>query len=231
MALVWTAGPLAGMVGQPYFGLCSDQCRLPWGKRKPFVLGGAVTTIASLLFLAWTEDIIHLFAWIVGFDRNHDSVRNATLTTAALSIWALNFAIQPLQGGLRALIVESCPQERVEAANAWASCMISSANLLFYSSGFFEVPRLLLFHDHPRFKALSVLATCALAVATSLCLLIREKDPNVDRERRTYVKGIIHKLRYTYSGFARLPKQVVAVCKVQFCSWIGWFFFLYYVTT
>src|SRR6185437_7567112 len=55
MALVWIAGPLSGTLVQPYVGMLSDNCRLRWGKRKPFMLGGTVATIISLMFLAYTK--------------------------------------------------------------------------------------------------------------------------------------------------------------------------------
>ncbi len=35
MALVWIAGPLTGTLVQPYVGMLSDNCRLPWESASP----------------------------------------------------------------------------------------------------------------------------------------------------------------------------------------------------
>lgn len=49
MALIWVAGPLSGVVVQPYVGMKSDKCRSRFGKRRPFIVGGAIATIVSLM--------------------------------------------------------------------------------------------------------------------------------------------------------------------------------------
>ena len=230
MALVWMAGPLAG-VGQPFFGLFSDQCRLSWGKRKPFITGGALCTICSLLMLAWTKDIVHAIAWIAEVRTDHRSVQEATLMMAAVCVWILNFAIQPLQSGVRALIIDSCPPEYMDTANAWASRMISIGSLLGYSSGFVHLPSFLEFSGNSKFKALCVLATSGLVVTVSLCLLIRERDPNEDGAPEKELKGVVGKFKYIRRSVFRLHPLVVKVMKAQFWSWIGWFSFMYYITT
>lgn len=57
-ALAWLAGPVAGTFAQPYAGLRSDECLLSWGKRRPFILGGGMAIIVSLLSLAWAPDLM-----------------------------------------------------------------------------------------------------------------------------------------------------------------------------
>ena len=32
ISLVWLAGPITGLVGQPLFGAISDSCKSSWGK-------------------------------------------------------------------------------------------------------------------------------------------------------------------------------------------------------
>ncbi|OAX81897.1 hypothetical protein ACJ72_03765 [Emergomyces africanus] len=61
LAFVWIAGPLTGALVQPYVGIRSDNCRISWGKRKPFMIGGGIATIISLLALAWTREIVGAF--------------------------------------------------------------------------------------------------------------------------------------------------------------------------
>ena len=93
MALVWIAGPLSGTLVQPYVGMMSDNCRIRWGKRKPFMLGGAAATIVSLMFLAWTREIVTGVLGLFGADPQSDGVKFCVICTAVLWIYILDFAI------------------------------------------------------------------------------------------------------------------------------------------
>ena len=93
MALVWIAGPLSGTLVQPYVGMMSDNCRIRWGKRKPFMLGGAAATIVSLMFLAWTREIVTGILGLFGADPQSDGVKFCVICTAVLWIYILDFAI------------------------------------------------------------------------------------------------------------------------------------------
>lgn len=93
LALVWIAGPLSGVLVQPYIGLKSDNCRLRWGKRRPFIIGGAAATIVSLMVLAWAKEIMGGFLGIFGADPESNFVKTAIILFAVLFVYVLDFAI------------------------------------------------------------------------------------------------------------------------------------------
>jgi solute carrier family 45 protein 1/2/4 len=93
LALVWIAGPLSGVLVQPYVGLKSDNCRLRWGKRRPFIVGGAAATILSLMVLSWAKEIMGGFLGIFGADPESEGVRTCIMLFAVLFIYVLDFAI------------------------------------------------------------------------------------------------------------------------------------------
>lgn len=93
MALVWIAGPLSGTLVQPYVGMLSDNCRIPWGKRKPFMIGGTVATIISLMFLAWTKESVGGFLGLFGAAPDSDVVKYSVIVIAVLWVYILDFAI------------------------------------------------------------------------------------------------------------------------------------------
>lgn len=93
MALVWIAGPLTGTLVQPYVGMLSDNCRVSWGKRKPFMLGGAAATMVSLMVLAWTKDIVGGILHLFGADPASQGVKVTTIVFAVLWVYILDFAI------------------------------------------------------------------------------------------------------------------------------------------
>lgn len=99
MALVWIAGPLTGTLVQPYVGMLSDRCRLSWGKRKPFMLGGAAATMVSLMCLAWTrETVAGTLQAVFGADPTSGGVRTAVIVVAVFWVYVLDFAINTGKG-------------------------------------------------------------------------------------------------------------------------------------
>jgi solute carrier family 45 protein 1/2/4 len=93
MALVWIAGPLSGTLVQPYVGMLSDNCRVPWGKRKPFMVGGAAATIISLMCLAWTKEIVGGILGLFGADPQSEGVKVTIIVVAVAWVYILDFAI------------------------------------------------------------------------------------------------------------------------------------------
>ena len=47
-SLIWLAGPFTGLVVQPVIGAISDNISTPFGRRKPFLLGGAILCSLAL---------------------------------------------------------------------------------------------------------------------------------------------------------------------------------------
>lgn len=93
LAFVWIAGPLTGTLVQPYVGIRSDNCRISWGKRKPFMIGGGIATIASLLALAWVREMISGILGIFGAAPRSEGVKVTTIVVATLFMFCLDFAI------------------------------------------------------------------------------------------------------------------------------------------
>ena len=62
LGLVAGVGSLAGMVVQPIVGAFSDRCQHPWGKRRPFILGGALVNAVGLLWMPQAASLYSLTA-------------------------------------------------------------------------------------------------------------------------------------------------------------------------
>lgn len=60
--LVWLAGPLSGLIIQPVVGVFSDTLDWNMGRRRPFILIGALLTILSMYMVAYAKELAH---WIV----------------------------------------------------------------------------------------------------------------------------------------------------------------------
>jgi solute carrier family 45 protein 1/2/4 len=71
----------------------SDNCRIPWGKRKPFMIGGTAATIFSLLCLAWVREIFGGFLGLFGADSESGFVKTTIIIAAVIFVYILDFAI------------------------------------------------------------------------------------------------------------------------------------------
>ena len=226
MALVWLAGPVSGTLVQPFFGRLSDQCHSRWGRRRPFIVLGGVAVILSLLGLAFTPDIVRSASLLLpACSQSEQDNSDATLGTTVFLIWMLNISIQPVQGCLRALIVDSCPASQQDTANAWAGRIINASNIVMHLCGFADLPRFLPILGNSQFKILCILASIFLGLALALtCWTIREPDA------RRVTANTLERINL-FSKIWYLPRQIQRILEVQFFSWMGWFGFLFYIST
>jgi solute carrier family 45, member 1/2/4 len=232
MALVWIAAPLTGTLVQPYMGMLSDNCRLPWGKRKPFMLGGAAATVVSLMCLAWTREIIGGILGAFGADPESDGVKVTIIVVAIIGIYLLDFAINTVQAMIRAFIVDCAPAHQQEAANAMASRITGFGNIIGYIAGYVNLPEYLWFLGKTQFQILCVIASVALASTVVLSTsLIKERDPRHDGPPPADQPGVFRFFLTIFKSIRRLPPQVMKVCEVQFCAWAGFFPLLFYTSS
>lgn len=117
-------------------------------------------------------------------------------------------------------------------ANAWASRVSGVGNVLGYVSGYVDLPHILPFFGNTQFKVLCVIACLALAITVTVsCLTIHERDPRLEGHPPPQKGGVFAFFIELYRSIRRLPPQIMKVCQVQFFAWIGWFPFLFYITT
>ena len=232
LALVWIAGPLTGVLVQPYVGIRSDNCRIKWGKRLPFMIGGAIATSLSFLCLAWTKEIVHTFLGFFGADLESKGVKDCVIVFAIIWVYALDFAINAVQAGIRAFIVDNAPLHQQEDANAWAGRITGVGNILGYLSGYVHLPKHLPWLGHTQMQVLCAIASFAICSTVLIsALYIRERDPNEEGPPPAENPGVIAFFNQTFYSAKRMPLQIRRVCVAQFFNWLGWFGFLFYMTT
>ena len=127
--------------------------------------------------------------------------------------------------------MDNAPTHQQEAANAWAGRLTGMGNILGYLSGYVNLPKIVPILGDTQFKVLCVIAASALgSTVTISCLFIRERDPRLEGSPSSNV-GLRSFLHQVFRSLKRLPPQTRKVCEVQFFNWIGWFPFLFYITT
>ena len=137
-----------------------------------------------------------------------------------------------MQAGIRAFIVDNAPAHQQEDANAWAGRITGVGNIIGYLSGYVNLPKIMPFFGKTQFQVLCVIACIALGGTVVIsCLYIKERDPRLEGPPKEAGSDVIDFLKHTFRSILRLPPQIRKVCEVQFFAWIGWFPFLFYITT
>ncbi|TVY50887.1 General alpha-glucoside permease [Lachnellula cervina] len=229
MALVWIAGPLSGALVQPYVGMLSDNCRSKWGKRVPFMAVGAAATIISLLALAWVREIVGGFLGLFGADSDSRGVKTSIIVVAVLFVYLLDFAINTVQAGIRAFILDCCPSHQQESANAMASRITGLGSIVGYVAGYLDLPKYVWFFGNTQFKVLSVIACIALGGTVALSIgTVHERDASLEDPPAKGKGGLFAFFKQVFHSIRRLPPQTRKVCEVQFFAWVGFFPQLFY---
>lgn len=89
----------------PVIGVLADNSKSKYGRRRPFMIGGAAVVSMGLLVLGWTTEIVGFFIpeseLVSRSNRSENSCmidlfhqrRVLTITLAVLSIYLVDFAI------------------------------------------------------------------------------------------------------------------------------------------
>ncbi len=234
VAFVWVAGPVTGVLVQPYIGIKSDRCRISWGKRKPFMIGGTLGTVCASLLLAYAKELMSIFGGL-GADAKYEGVwKTATIIWATVMMWTLDFCINTVQAAIRAFICDGAPAHQQEVANAWASRMTGIGSVIGYVFGYLNLPQYFSFFGNTQFKVLVTIASIALSSTVFISVLtIRERNPQLDPPSKAESEsfGLLAFFKHVFNSIRRLPRPIRKVCEIQFFHWMGWFPFLFYITT
>jgi solute carrier family 45 protein 1/2/4 len=104
-------------------------------------------------------------------------------------------------------------------------------NIIGYISGYLDLPKMLPWLGNSQFKVLCAIASFTLGATVAIsCSTVHERDPSYEGTPDPG-KGLIAFFKALFRSVLKLPPQVRRVCEVQFFAWIGWFPFLFYITT
>ena len=209
--LIWLAGPFTGMVVQPVIGALSDKTTSPFGRRRPYLLGGALLSALALWALPNSELITNFLssALHVKFPAL------AALCFAAVMIWILDACVNIAQGPYRALVPDVVPPEQHSIANSYISLAIGLGSV--FAAG--TAPFLKwAFNYQMSINAQFIMAALAFSLGMAwTCLMIKERryQPKADEKSEKF--DLIKSLK----EFFGLSPEVGKICWMQFFTWIG----------
>lgn len=209
--LIWLAGPFTGMVVQPLIGALSDKTTLSFGRRRPYLLGGALLSALALWALPNSEGITNSISSVLHINLP----ALAALAFAATMIWVLDACVNIAQGPYRALVPDVVPQEQHSIANSYISLAIGLGSVVAAATAPFLKWA---FNYQMSVNAQFIMAALAFTLGMIwTCLAIKENkyEPKDDEksEKFDFLKSL--------KEFFALSPEVGKICLMQFFTWIG----------
>ena len=222
-SLIWLAGPFTGLVVQPVIGAISDNISTPFGRRKPFLLGGAILCSLAL----WAFPNSGKIADFLGKLVHSDVPIWGGLLIAALLIWVIDACINASQGPYRALVPDTMPQEQHALANSYLSLSIGLGSVVASGAAWFIKT---VFNYQLSVETQFVMAALAFSLAVIwTCITTKEymtkvktaEEETPAQEKQTFLQS----LKAFFSDI-----EVYKVCAIQFFTWMGVISMLIYFT-
>lgn len=222
-SLIWLAGPFSGMVVQPIIGVLSDKTKSKFGRRRPYLLGGALITAIALWIFPHSAGISD----IIGNLFHVNMPAWGGLLIAAIMIWVIDACINIAQGPYRSLIPDVVPKEQHAEANSYISLAIGLGSVVAMA----VAPALKYFLNFQMsIPAQFTMAGIAFVLAmTWTCLMIQEKS-SADNDEFLEDKKEKQSFWQSLKEFFLLSPEVKKICTMQFFTWIGMMCLLIYFT-
>ena len=121
--LMWLAGPITGILVQPIIGVISDNTWTRFGRRRPFLMLGAILGSIALVLFPMTKVIGEQCLSCV-----------PVLILAASLLWIIDASVNISQGPYRALIPDIAPLEQHALANSFLSFAIGLGSVISFGA-------------------------------------------------------------------------------------------------
>lgn len=214
--LIWLAGPFTGMVVQPLVGALSDKTVSPLGRRRPYLLGGALLASLALWIFPNSANVAEFLHKVTGLNLPPLTA----LFIAAIMIWVIDACVNVAQGPYRALIPDVVPEEQYSIANSYISLAIGLGSVVAAGTAPFLKWA---FGYQMSIPAQFIMAALAFTLGMIwTCITIKEAQQKreVEEMAETNVaeeKSFLQSLK----EFFALSPEISKICTMQFFTWIG----------
>lgn len=212
--LIWLAGPVTGMVVQPLIGAMSDNTHSKFGRRRPYILAGALLASVALLLLPESAPIIAKLQSLLPFELP----KLTALVFAAAMIWIIDACVNAAQGPYRAIIPDNIPKDQHAVANSYLSFAIGLGSVI--AAGTAPVLSKC-FGYTMSIGAQFAMAAIAFSGATIwTCLTLKERDNSKDvaaTAENTDDTPFLQKMK----DFFSTSPEVAKICTMQLFTWVG----------
>eukprot|EP00930_Biecheleria_cincta_P045147 TRINITY_DN31120_c0_g1_i2.p1 TRINITY_DN31120_c0_g1~~TRINITY_DN31120_c0_g1_i2.p1 ORF type:complete len:350 (+),score=40.83 TRINITY_DN31120_c0_g1_i2:57-1052(+) len=199
------AGPIAGFVTGPAVGAWSDACTSKFGRRRPIILGGLISTVVAGIMFSLSP---HMF-------RNN----SAEIAFAVIWFCIMNVIINVMQTPHRALVSDLASEDQDVPLQVVFVFMMGIGNLIAYSlMQIWKVP------VHHMLELMSIILLINI-VCVGIQFLIAKEEPLVrpsvegsDRSTCTLVVNALHGMIHAVFG---QPRLLYHLAFVAVFAWVG----------
>lgn len=190
--LIWCAGPITGVVIPPIIGALSDRTWTRIGKRRPFILVGALIAAITLFLFPLSP----------------------SLAIATLLLWIMNASANAAQAPYRALVPDNVPSEQQVVANSYINFAYGAGAII--SLG---VAPLLLMFNIPMTVVQQFIMTSIIFIAAIgySCLMVKEYPKSAEIEEKKKHETF----KSSIKKFLSYDREIHKLCGIQFLTWVG----------
>ncbi|CAM6126670.1 unnamed protein product [Calypogeia fissa] len=134
-SFIWLCGPITGLVVQPCIGIWSDRCKSKWGRRRPFIVSGALMVAVSVTVIGFSADAGYILGDSHESCETYKGMRPRAAGIFVLGFWLLDLANNTVQGPARALLADLAGPTQRDSANAIFCLWMALGNILGFSTG------------------------------------------------------------------------------------------------
>jgi len=195
-----SAGPIVGFIVGPIVGTWSDQSTSKWGRRRPIIVAGLVSTVIAGLLYSGAEQLL-------------GKTPSAMYLAAAMQ-WVLDFTINAMQTPFRALVSDlASPKQQLPMQIFFAVVCAIGCFLAFSIMKLYEVA------IHHMLELMSiVLAINIVAVGLALSVAREKQFVPAANEKSTSVCGLFAGMGGAFKG---MPLAFYSLLFVQCMVWLG----------
>lgn len=211
--LIWLAGPFTGMVVQPLVGALSDKTISPLGRRRPYLLGGALLASIALWIFPNSASVAEFLHKITGLNLPPLTA----LVIAGIMIWIIDACVNVAQGPYRALVPDVVPEEQHSLANSYISLAIGLGSVVAAGTAPFLKWA---FNYQMSIPAQFIMAAVAFTLGMIwTCITIKETRTAKEQDNDQPVES--SNFLQSLKDFFAMSPEVSKICTMQFFTWIG----------
>ena len=218
-----TSGPISGFLVQPIVGVWSDGCRSRWGRRRPFILGGAIGCVLGMALIGASVMLGQKLGDRADGPTPHDHIGGIVL--AITGLFMMNVFVNTIQGPARAIVLDLVPPSKQHDGNAMVSGVMGLSAIIANVVG---VP---MFDTDAPYRNLFFLGIgfVLLSVLPTLIVAKEERYEGAQEDgKHSGACGAFGKIVY---AFRTIPKKMIIVVVVYFFSWCAYSPFMIYLTS
>lgn len=207
LGFIWTAGPVTGILVQPIVGSLSDKSWTRWGRRRPYILVGALLCALAMLVFPFAPSLL----------------------AAAALIWVIDACVNISQGPYRAMVPDNVPTQQAPVANAYMNAAFGIGSVV--SLGL--APLLAAFGMELSIAQQYVLAAISIVLLIGYtCLTIKERTQPAPSEQSASNRSASKDEGFfsAFKTFMKVSPEVYKICGVQFFTWIAIMCIFIYLT-